>query len=133
LLLANTLASGAGESEMRAAINRSYYAVFHSLERLFQRCVIGAAPEPGKACLEHTRVGLCLNAWQSCAHPQKIKMALGADAAKVRDHFWRCKQEREFADYVLAKTYTPEIVKAHFKRIKKLEAFAAALERALCA
>jgi hypothetical protein len=58
-------------------------------------------------------------------------MALGLEAARVRDHFWRCKEEREFADYVLAKTYTAEIVRAHFKRIRKLEAFAAALQKAL--
>jgi uncharacterized protein (UPF0332 family) len=63
LELAQRLAAGPGEAELRSAVSRAYYGLFHAARILVAACEV-TTPESAEA---HTKVCLCL---QNSGHPQ---------------------------------------------------------------
>ena len=129
-LLAEQLCESDKQSELRTAVNRSYYTAFHETEAILQRGLDCAPPED-RPCLNHSDVGRLLRSWTSEARVRKLGMQFGIEARGLADVFWRCKDEREHADYHLTKVYNPEMVRAHMKRLRKLRAFAEKLDGVL--
>jgi hypothetical protein len=98
--------------------------MFHIVEELVCSCIRDADRGEEAFTLRHSAVGVALEKWGGRAEPRKLAMALGVRAAKASEHFWRCKEEREHADYWLGKDYCREMAEAHIHRIKKILSFA---------
>lgn len=63
LILAIRLSASSGQAELRSAVSRAYYSVFHQARLLVEACGV-ACPESGEAhdkvakCLQHARDAL---------------------------------------------------------------------------
>lgn len=56
LVLATRLSAGAGEAELRSAVSRAYYGLFHSARQLLDECDV-ICPESAEA---HDKIAKCL-------------------------------------------------------------------------
>lgn len=99
IALAKQLVGNAGASR-RAAVGRSYYAAFHSLQDVVRPMV--ETHQIGKHnCVDHGATVCALRDWAEKHPDKKLAMGHGVEAKKIYHLLAACRDARERADYML--------------------------------
>lgn len=120
--------AGADDLARRTAVNRSYYAAFHSLESKL-RCMASSDQIGSMGCMRHGAVPFALRKFQVSYPDSRTRMAKGAEAARLVNYFETVMLSRQSADYDISSSgdFDPRELVLHLGRIDRLLKFAAAL------
>lgn len=93
--------------ERRAAISRAYYAAFHAVQPIVLPMI--RPDDVGRhGCARHSATLHALRNWGSGHPDRRLAMQHGAAATQAYHRLAYCKDEREFADYLLGSNNDPE-------------------------
>jgi uncharacterized protein (UPF0332 family) len=119
LRVARLLAEGNDEVSWRSAVNRAYYAAYHSLLDICDHLPASCDEQRGRDRVSHAEVIARLRQWRPTGEAVRLqRMASSADTAFR--HIRTARTMRERADYRLASSINQDEAKQQLARAGQL-------------
>lgn len=119
LSLARTLAQGSDEVSWRTAVNRAYYAAYHSLLEVCDFLPASCDEQRGRERVSHAEVIARLKDWQPTGNAACLKR-LTASAGVALRQIRAARTLRERADYRLSSSVNQDEAKQQLVRASQL-------------